>query len=57
MIRFFKKIFLVANVSLDIVFGKLFFILSSAYFDYLKKSFNKNLTLLKKFFSLLNGSN
>ena len=36
-IRFFEKIFLVANISLDIVFGMPFFILSDADIDFQKR--------------------
>lgn len=36
-VKFFKKTFLVANVSSDIVFRMLFFILNGANVDFLKK--------------------
>ena len=36
-VRFFEKTFLVANVSSDIVFKMLFFILNSANIDFLKR--------------------
>ena len=36
-VRLFKKTFLVVNVSLDVVFGMLFFTLNSANINFLKK--------------------
>lgn len=34
-VRFYKKAFLVANISLEVVFGVFFFILSSVNVDFL----------------------
>ena len=36
-IRFFEEIFLIANVSPDVVFGMFFFILNNINIDFLKR--------------------
>ena len=54
-IKFFEEIFLVANVSPDVVLGILFFFLSGADVNFPKRELDRDHTLLRKPFLLLSG--
>ena len=56
-VKFFEKIFLVANVSLEVVFGMFFLTLSNIDIDFLDWNFGGELTISKKFFWLSNALN
>lgn len=50
-ISFFEKLFLIANVSLKIVFKMFFFILNSVDVDFLKQKLRQKIYIIKKIFS------
>ena len=52
-VKFFEETFLVANVSLEIVFGMLFFILSGADIDFLGRELRWRTYTTKKAFSTI----